>query len=81
MADKPNMMLGPYVDAEADIVAEGLMANLGDDAIISPGMAMDEGQKYLFLTFGRIKATESGTKGFIRGVLWLWRKQNGTNSS
>lgn len=64
---KPDMVFGPYKQKHADLIAKALLDELGADTLISPGLA--SGKPVLLVTFGKVKPTEGGAKGFVRGVL------------
>jgi hypothetical protein len=74
---KPNMIFGGFKSKqEMDAVAEALLDALGKDTCITPG-----GDNNLLVTWGRVKPTEGGARGFVKGVLWGYRKGRETGYS
>jgi hypothetical protein len=55
-------------DEQAAFIAEALLDKLGADTICTPGMV--SGKPHLLVTFGEVKPTEGGFRGFVQGLLW-----------
>lgn len=70
---KPDFLFGGFRDkAEMDIVATALLEALGADTQATPGMV--DGKDFLLVRWGAMKPTEGGARGFVKGVLYGWRK-------
>jgi hypothetical protein len=72
---KPNMVVKVSNDEEARFIADALLDKLGADTQITPGMV--SGDPHLLVTFGAVKPTEGGFRGFVQGLLWARAKLSG----
>jgi hypothetical protein len=63
---------GFHSKEEMDFVAKALLEALGADTQVTPGMV--DGKDYLLVRWGRVKPTEGGARGFVKGLVYGYRK-------